>query len=140
MIKLLRVLPLVPLLLFGSCHLLEYKIDVDHPEYTTESGVYVREVLFGDGEPAMLGTSVTIDYEMDLEDGTRIDSSRDRGTPVDFVVGEAPIAGWNEGLVGMRPGGKRELRIPPGLAYGEAGLPGLVPANATLVFLIELLR
>jgi FKBP-type peptidyl-prolyl cis-trans isomerase len=137
--QLLRVLAALPLLLFGSCHLLEYKIDVDHPEYTTESGVCVREVLFGDGEPVGTGAAVTIDYLMDLEDGTRLDSSYDRGTSLDFVIGEAPIAGWNEGMLGMKPGGKRELRVPPALAYGEAGIDNLVPPNATLVFLIELL-
>ena len=76
---------------------------------------------------------------MDLEDGTRLDSSYDRGTSLDFVIGEAPIAGWNEGMLGMKPGGKRELRVPPALAYGEAGIDNLVPPNATLVFLIELL-
>jgi len=138
--QLLRVLALLPLSVLGSCHMFEYKIDVEHPEYTTESGVYVREVLFGDGEPVTNGTAVTIDYLMDLEDGTRLDSSYDRGAPVDFVLGEAPLAGWNEGVVGMKPGGKRELRVPPALAYGEAGIEGLVPPNATLVFLIELLR
>ena len=58
---------------------------------------------------------------------------------VPFVIGEAPIAGWNEGMLGMKPGGKRELRVPPALAYGEAGIDNLVPPNATLVFLIELL-
>lgn len=138
--KLFRALALLPLCLLGSCHMFEYQIDVDHPEFTTESGVHVREVLFGDGEPVTSGTPVTIDYLMDLEDGTRLDSSYDRGTPVEFVLGEAPLAGWNDGLVGMKPGGKRELRVPPALAYGEAGSEGFVPPNATLVFLIELLR
>jgi peptidylprolyl isomerase len=115
--------------------------EVDPADYTTtESGLQYYDIVKGDGATAEAGQTVTVHYTGWLEDGTQFDSSVDRGEPFTFVLGEGGvIPGWDEGLAGMQVGGKRQLRIPAALAYGETG-SGPIPANATLVFDIELLE
>jgi FKBP-type peptidyl-prolyl cis-trans isomerase len=95
----------------------------------------------GSGSGAVSGNQVTVDYTGWLEDGTKFDSSLDRGTPLVFTLGEGKvIEGWDRGLLGMKVGETRRITIPPELAYGEAGTPGgPIPPNATLVFEIEML-
>ena len=81
---------------------------------------------------------MTVDYVARLTDRTQVDSSYDRGVPVEFRIGAAPVAGWNEGVAGMRVGGRRSLVIPSHLAFGMDGIPGRVPPGATMVYEVEL--
>lgn len=106
---------------------------------TTESGLRYEEIECGDGEEAQKGDTLEVHYEGRLEDGTKFDASRDHGSTFEFQVGAGQvIQGWDEGLIGMKIGGKRKLTIPPELGYGAAGAPPAIPPNSTLVFEIEL--
>ncbi len=107
----------------------------------TTSGLYYQDLEVGQGDEAVAGVTVTVHYEGWLANGTKFDSSRDRGQPFTFALGAGfVIPGWDEGVAGMRVGGLRKLVIPPNLAYGAAGVPPTIPGNATLVFDIELLE
>lgn len=107
---------------------------------TTSSGLQYQDLIVGEGEVANSGDSVSVHYTGWLEDGTKFDSSLDRGEPFSFVLGTGMvIKGWDEGVTGMRVGGKRKLIIPPELAYGTTGAGGVIPPNATLEFEVELL-
>jgi len=103
-------------------------------------GLIIDDVVVGrNGEEAIVGSTVTVHYVGEFEDGTVFDSSRDRGAPFEFVLGSGfVIPGWDIGIQGMRVGGQRTLTIPPELAYGSSGV-GPIPPNATLTFSIELL-
>lgn len=97
----------------------------------------VRE---GDGAEAKAGDLVSVHYSGFLEDGTKFDSSVDRGTPFEFTLGVGQvIPGWDIGVSGMKVGEVRRLVIPPQMAYGENGVPGAIPPNAVLAFEVELL-
>jgi FKBP-type peptidyl-prolyl cis-trans isomerase FkpA len=104
-------------------------------------GLEYWDIKVGTGATAKEGQSASVHYTGWLTNGKKFDSSVDRGQP--FTVnplGSAPvIKGWNEGIIGMKVGGKRQLRIPPDLAYGQRGYPGVIPPNATLIFDVELL-
>jgi len=107
-------------------------------EVTTASGLKYQDLVVGTGEEATIGRTVSVHYTGWLTDGTKIDSSVDRGQPIEFPLGTPGIIrGWNEGLTGMKVGGKRHLVIPANLGYGAAG-KGPVPPDATLVFDVEL--
>ena len=134
------ILPALACLALTGCSLnFTRPIHVEHTAVELESGVVYEEVLTGIGEPAALGDELELHYQAWLEDGQLVDSSVDRGIPITIVLGEGGIEGWNTGLVGMRSGGKRRLTVPAELAYGEEGVPGVVPPNAPLSFQIELL-
>ena len=108
---------------------------------TTASGLQYWDIVVGTGPSATPGNVVKVHYTGFLTSGEKFDSSRDRGEPFSFPLGGGQvIKGWDEGVAGMKVGGKRQLRIPPELAYGEAGTPdGTIPANATLIFDVQLL-
>lgn len=110
-------------------------------ETTTPSGLKYVELAVGEGEAAKAGDRVQVHYTGWLLDGTKFDSSVDRGQPFVFPLGAGRvIRGWDEGVAGMKPGGKRKLVIPPDLGYGDRGAGGVIPPNATLVFEVELLK
>jgi FKBP-type peptidyl-prolyl cis-trans isomerase len=103
-------------------------------------GLRIEELAPGAGPGARRGQTVEVHYTGWLSDGTKFDSSHDRGKPFRFRLGASEvILGWDDGLVGMPVGSKRRLTIPPDLAYGRRGRRGVIPGNATLVFEIELL-
>ena len=108
---------------------------------TTASGLQYKDLVLGTGTAASAGATAVVHYTGWLLDGTKFDSSRDRDVPLEFVIGRGQvIAGWDEGVVTMNVGGKRELIIPPNLAYGDQGAGGVIPPGATLKFEVELLE
>jgi FKBP-type peptidyl-prolyl cis-trans isomerase FkpA len=110
------------------------------PATTTATGLVIEDLSVGAGASASAGQRVTVHYTGWLTDGTKFDSSKDRGDPFVFPLGaRRVIAGWDEGVQGMCVGGVRKLTIPPELGYGARGAGGVIPPNATLVFEVELL-
>lgn len=110
-------------------------------EVTTPTGLKYTDLVVGTGASPRPGQTAVVHYTGTLQsDGTKFDSSRDKGQPFSFVFKQSPmIAGWDEGLSTMKVGGRRRLVVPPGLGYGAAGRPG-IPPNSTLVFDLELLE
>ena len=107
---------------------------------TTASGLVIEELEVGTGAEATAGQQVQVHYTGWLTDGKKFDSSKDRNDPFVFGLGARQvIAGWDEGVQGMKVGGKRKLTIPASLGYGARGAGGVIPPNATLVFEVELL-
>ena len=106
----------------------------------TLSGLQYLDLVKGSGREAHLGETASVHYTGWLKDGTKFDSSLDRGQPFQFRLGAGRvIKGWDEGVVGMNIGSKRKLIIPPHLGYGTRGAGRLIPPNATLIFEVELL-
>ncbi len=104
------------------------------------SGLEIEDQIVGDGEEAIAGQTVEVHYTGWLVDGTKFDSSHDRNQTFSFKLGGGQvIAGWDQGVAGMKIGGTRKLTIPPDLGYGERGAGGVIPPNATLVFKVELI-
>ncbi|HEX6898421.1 MAG TPA: FKBP-type peptidyl-prolyl cis-trans isomerase [Thermoanaerobaculia bacterium] len=109
-------------------------------ETTTASGLKYTDLQTGEGDEARAGKTVDVHYTGWLENGTKFDSSLDRGRPFSFSLGAGQvIRGWDEGVAGMKVGGKRRLTIPANLGYGARGAGGVIPPNATLIFEVELL-
>lgn len=113
---------------------------------TTESGLQYEEIFVGEGETANAGAQVSVHYTGWLQNpdgvaGKKFDSSKDRNEPFEFPLGAGHvIKGWDEGVQGMKVGGVRKLVIPAELGYGARGAGGVIPANATLIFEVELLE
>ena len=113
---------------------------VEEKVVTTASGLKYVDVAVGTGEEAKKGQRVRVHYTGWLKDGTKFDSSVDRGQPFEFPLGAGRvIKGWDEGVAGMKVGGKRKLIIPPQLGYGDRGAGGVIPPGAELTFEVELL-
>lgn len=107
---------------------------------TTKDGLKYVDQSVGKGPQPKRGDRVRVHYTGTLTDGKKFDSSRDRNEPFVFTLGEGQvIKGWDEGVAGMRVGGKRRLIVPPQLGYGAQGAGGVIPPNATLIFDVELL-
>jgi FKBP-type peptidyl-prolyl cis-trans isomerase len=105
----------------------------------TDSGLQYWDIKVGLGTPAKAGDHVKVHYTGWLTTGKKFDSSVGTNQPLDFTLGHGEvIKGWDEGIAGMKVGGKRQLRIPPELAYGEDGHPPQIPQNATLIFDVQL--
>jgi FKBP-type peptidyl-prolyl cis-trans isomerase len=117
--------------------------DADSPTGGTGgvTELQTEDLVVGAGEEAKLGDQVSVHYTGWLEDGTEFDSSLDSGQPLTFTLGAGDvIEGWDQGVAGMKVGGKRRLTIPPDLAYGAQGFPPVIPPDATLIFEVELLE
>ena len=117
------------------------ELGVDSTKMTRmPSGLRYQDVAQGQGAEAVAGRAVTVHYTGWLPDGKKFDSSRDHGQPFTFTLGAGQvIAGWDQGVEGMRVGGRRKLVLPPDLGYGAAGAPPDIPPGATLVFDVEVL-
>ena len=106
------------------------------------SGVVTRDIAIPNSGPVLAGGErIALDYELYLQDGTLVDSTADRGMPIEFVLGDGTLGpGFEEGLIGMRLHGRREIVVPPELAFGEEGLPPRIPGRAILRMRAELVR
>ncbi|WP_420127909.1 FKBP-type peptidyl-prolyl cis-trans isomerase [Longimicrobium sp.] len=147
-----RLLPLLFVLLSGACATAaappvlpleaitfapSLQVDLDSMEQLT-TGVYIRDLREGDGPLVRYGRRVAVHYTGYLSDGTQIEQLAPSSPPAQFTVGErAVIRGWEEGIIGMRPGGERQIVIPPSKGYGARQV-GRVPPNSTLVFVIRM--
>jgi len=108
---------------------------------TSMDELKIEDIVVGTGVEAVIGKKVTVNYSGTLIDGTKFDSSYDRGIPFSFTLGMGEvIKGWDQGVIGMKVGGKRKLTIPSSLGYGETGAGSVIPPNATLIFEVELLK
>ena len=127
----------------GSCSHSESntsEVKMANETVTTASGLQIKTLVVGTGDKAEPGKTAVVHYTGWLLNGTKFDSSVDRGTPFEFPLGAGRvIKGWDEGVATMNIGGKVELIIPPDLAYGPAGAGGVIPPNATLKFEVEFL-
>ena len=133
--RLLLLTLLLPVLLLVAC-----SSDDSGDTVTTPTGLQYEDLVVGDGERAREGATAVVHYTGWLTDGSKFDSSVDRGEPFEFPIGQGRvIQGWDEGVATMRVGGKRKLTIPSELAYGDRGVGGVIPPGATLVFEVELL-
>jgi FKBP-type peptidyl-prolyl cis-trans isomerase FkpA len=106
----------------------------------TPSGLVIEDLVVGTGDTASAGQKVSVHYTGWLQNGNKFDSSKDRGQAFIFSLGRGEvIRGWDEGVTGMKVGGKRKLTIPADLGYGARGAGAVIPPNATLLFEVELL-
>ena len=119
----------------------DYKPAVAKPLPPGPDKLDVQDEVVGQGQEAKTGDEVSVHYTGTLMDGKKFDSSRDRGDPFKFKLGQGMvIKGWDQGIVGMKVGGRRKLTIPPELGYGPMGYPPVIPPNSTLIFDVELVE
>jgi len=113
---------------------------MNSPSTMPTNKLIIEDQTVGTGREVKTGDTISIHYVGTLENGQKFDSSRDRGQPFEAQIGVGQlIKGWDQGIPGMKVGGKRKLTIPSDLAYGDAGIPGAIPAKATLIFEVELM-
>jgi FKBP-type peptidyl-prolyl cis-trans isomerase len=143
---LLIVIAVIILILIavGVYFLIQPKSSTNQNQQTSSSfdiqGMKVEILKQGTGEGAKAGDNISVNYVGTFPDGTKFDSSIDRGAPFPYTLGQNQvIQGWELGILGMKVGEKRKLTIPPELAYGAAGRPPIIPQNATLIFEIDML-
>lgn len=126
--------------LIAGCILMR-PMPVPPEPWTSPTGLVAVDLVKPEGRPVAPGDKVSVHYELSLEDGTVLDSSRDRGEPAEFQVGQHQVVpGFEEAVTGMVEGAIRRATLPPELAYGEAGIPGLIPPDAPVTLLIELMN
>lgn len=128
----------------GTESLLDTESQVGEQQMAKDTGdsgeLVIEDLVVGEGREARNGDSIAVHYVGSLTDGTKFDSSYDRNQPFGFTIGAGQvIKGWDIGVSGMRVGGKRRLTVPPQFAYGQRGAGDLIPANATLIFEIDLI-
>lgn len=118
------------------------KPEIDFPDYDLPADLVVTEIAEGDGAEATAGSTVSVHYVgVAHSTGEEFDASYNRGQPLQFRLGVGQvIAGWDQGVQGMKVGGRRKITIPPELGYGARGAGGVIPPNATLVFEVDLLE
>jgi FKBP-type peptidyl-prolyl cis-trans isomerase FkpA len=144
-----KLIPVIVMMFFAMMGIASGRTDTDAntssptkvegKSKSTASGVEYWDIVIGTGATAVSGKTVSVHYTGWLTDGRKFDSSVDRGKPIAFPLGAGRvIKGWDDGIVGMKVGGKRQLRIPPSLGYGIHG-SGPIPPNAVLIFDVELL-
>ncbi len=108
---------------------------------TLDNGLIIEDILVGSGDEIKSGDNIEMHYTGTFENGEVFDSSVERNQPFPVTIGVGQvIPGWDQGVPGMKVGGKRKLTIPPALAYGEQGIPGAIPGNSTLIFEVEALE
>jgi peptidylprolyl isomerase len=119
----------------------DQKPEVDVPDSAPPTELQTEDLSVGDGDEATPGSTVDVHYVgVSWSTGKQFDASWDRGSPFSFGLGQGQvIAGWDQGVAGMRVGGRRRLTIPPGLGYGSRGAGGVIAPNETLVFVVDLL-
>lgn len=137
--RLAALLLLLPTAACAQIGLQARPVPMNHREVRLSSGVTYEELFLGRGVAASRGDALEIDYTLWLADGTRVDSTLDRGVPLRMTIGEAPVRGLDEGLVGMQAGGRRKITVPPELGYGKEGVEDLIPPDATLVFEVHVI-
>lgn len=139
-LRVIAIAVVVVLALSAVGYVLSRRGEHSGTEITTASGLKYIDLVEGTGPTPQIGQMISVHYLGTLENGTKFDSSYDRGTPYEFRLGTgAVIKGWDEGLMSMKVGGKRKLIVPPSLGYGPRGSPPKIPGNSTLIFDVELL-
>jgi FKBP-type peptidyl-prolyl isomerase-like protein len=139
-LRTLAIVVVVVLALSAVGYVITHRGGKTGAEVTTASGLKYVDLVEGTGPSPKPGQTLSVNYAGTLENGTKFDSSYDRGTPFEFRIGTGSvIKGWDEGLMSMKLGGKRKLIIPPSLGYGPVGSPPKIPGNATLIFDVELM-
>ncbi|HYJ86819.1 MAG TPA: FKBP-type peptidyl-prolyl cis-trans isomerase [Pyrinomonadaceae bacterium] len=138
-VRIIAIVIVLALAASAIAYLITKRSGSNGSEVTTASGLKYTDIVEGTGPSPRNGQRLSVHYTGTLQNGTKFDSSVDRGQPYEFVLGTGSvIKGWDEGLLTMKVGGKRKLIIPPGLGYGARGTPN-IPANSTLLFDVELL-
>jgi len=135
-VAILLIIAIGAIMFFGKKDKESAGEDINQP-----AGLQIEDLVVGNGIEATAGQTVSVHYTGWLLDGTKFDSSVDRGMPFEFSLGAGQvIVGWDQGVQGMKEGGRRKLTIPPDLAYGDRGAPPVIPPKSVLVFEVELLK